>query len=235
VTRYAPQRGVCRPGVDRQAAGPQQTPGRQQQAPRPLRARLRDLEQPHTDLPARLRRAVVLDADKRAQFASAAPACGASWPVCWQLWDVPLPGQRASAAARGGAAQAAGRQAGPLLPPLGARAPARVRGVAAAEAYVQGPVPMAVEPESLCRPGGRLGARFGGGAWAQERGPVPHPEQVTRGGGPGPANGVAWVKARRQAQGQPALVDQGEHFHAPRGGGGGVRQAERPARRVATE
>jgi hypothetical protein len=229
VTRYAQERGVCRQWVYREASGLQRTLAQQQQTIQRLQARLREGEQQHTDLQERLRRAVVLDADKQAQFASAAQACGVSLPVCRELLGVLIPGQQASVATLGRATQAAGQKAGELLPLLDAWAQERVREVAADEIYVKGAVLMTVEPESLCWLGGRLSAAVTGEAWAQELGQFPHLEQVTRDGGPGLAKGVALVNAQRQEQGQPAVVDQGDHFHALRGGRAGVRQAQRQA------
>jgi hypothetical protein len=232
VTRYAQQRGVCRQWVYREASWLQQQWAEQQQTIQRLQARVRDLEQQQADWQARLRTAVVLDADKQAQFASVAQACGVSLPVCWELLDVLIPGQQASVATLGRATQAAGKKAGELLAVLDDQARQRVREVAADEIYVQEAVLMTVEPESLCWLSGRLSEEVSGEAWAQELGPLPNLEQVTRDGGTGLAKGVALVNARRQEQGQPAVVDQGDHFHALRGGSLGLRQAERQARQA---
>jgi hypothetical protein len=232
VTRYAEERGVCRQWVYREASRLQQTLAEQQETIERLQGRLRELEQQHTDLQERLRLAVVVDAEKQAQFASVGQACGVSLPVCWELWDVLLPGQRPSVATFGRATQAAGKKAGELLPILDAWAQERVREVAADEIYVKDAVLMTVEPESLCWLGGRLSAAVSGEAWAQEFGQLPHLEQVTRDGGQGLAKGVALVNAQRREQGQPAVVDQGDHFHALRDGSGGIRKAERQARKA---
>jgi hypothetical protein len=230
VTRYAQQRGVCRQWVYREATDLQQALDRQQQASACLRARVRELEQQHAGLQERLQRAVVLDADKQAQFASVGQACGVSLPVCWQMLDVLIPGQQQSVATLGRATQAAAQKAGELLPILDAWAQQRVRDVAADEIYVKAPVLMTVEPESLCWLGGRLSEEVSGAAWAQELAAFPHLEQVTRDGGSGLAKGVALASAQRQAQGQPPVADQGDHFHALRGGRAALRQAERQAR-----
>jgi len=230
VTRYAEERGVCRQWVYREAASLQQALAEQQKRIERLQGRLRELEQQHTDLQERLRVAVVLDADKQAQFASVGQACGVSLPVCWELLDVLIAGQQQSVATLGRASNAAGKKAGELLPILDAWAQERVREVAADEIYVKDAVLMTVEPESLCWLGGRLSAEVSGAAWAQEFGHLPNLEQVTRDGGQGLAKGVALVNAQRQEQGQPAVVDQGDHFHALRGGSVGVRKAERQAR-----
>src|SRR5579864_7333306 len=150
VTRYAQQRGVCRQWVYREATTLQQALDQQQQTIARLQTRLQQLEQQQADCQQRLRRAVVLDADKQAQFASVGQACGVSLPVCWQLLDVLIPGQQQSVATLGRATQAAGKKAGELLPILDAWARQQVRDVAVDEIYVKAPVLMTVEPESLC-------------------------------------------------------------------------------------
>jgi hypothetical protein len=55
---------------------------------------------------------------------------------------------------------------------------------------------------------------------------------VTRDGGTGLAKGVERVNVQRQARGQAAVVDQGDHFHALMDGGVGLRKAERQARQA---
>jgi hypothetical protein len=229
VTRYAEERGVCRQWVYREASWLQQALAEQQKTIEHLQVRLRELEQQHTGLQERLRVAVVLDAEKQAQFASVGQACGVSLPVCWELLDVLMPGQQQSVATLGRATQAAGKKAGELLPIVDAWARERVREVAADEIYVKDAVLMTVEPDSLCWLGGRLSDAVSGEAWAQEFGQLPNLEQVTRDGGQGLAKGVALVNTQRQEQGQPAVVDQGDHFHALRGGRVGLRKAERQA------
>jgi hypothetical protein len=232
VTRYAEERGVCRQWVYREASWLQQTLAEQQKTIACLQTRLQELEQQQTDLQECLRRSVVLDAEKQAQFASVGQACGVSLPVCWELLDVLIPGQQASVATLGRASKAAGKKAGELLPILDAWAQERVREVAADEIYVKDAVLMTVEPESLCWLGGRLSEEVSGAAWAQEFGQLPNLEQVMRDGGQALAKGVALVNAQRQEQGQPAVVDQGDHFHALRDGSGGIRKAERQARKA---
>jgi hypothetical protein len=232
VTRYAQQRGVGRQWVYREASWLQQQWARQHETIERLQARVRDLEQQQASLQERLRAAVVLDADKQAQFASVAQACGVSLPVCRELLEVLLPGQQPSVATLGRATQAAGKKAGELLAVLDDWARERVRAVAADEIYVNDAVLMTVEPESLCWLSGRLSAEVSGEAWAQELAPWPQLEQVTRDGGTGLAKGVQLVNAQRQGQGQPAVADQGDHFHALRGGAVGLRKAEGQARQA---
>src|SRR5215217_7791180 len=79
----------------------------------------------------RLRGAVVLGAEREAQFACVAQALGVSRPACWQLLDVLLAGRQQSVA------RAAGVRAGALLAALDDRARGRVREVAADEIYVK--------------------------------------------------------------------------------------------------
>jgi hypothetical protein len=232
VTRYAQERGVCRQWVYREATWLQETLTEQQSTIERLQARVRELEQQHTDWQERLRVAVVLDAEKQVQFASVGQACGVSLPVCWELLDVLIAGQQPSVATLGRATQAVGKKAGELLPNLDAWARERVREVAADEIYVKDAVLMTVEPESLCWLSGRLSDEVNGAVWAQEFGQLPNLEQVTRDGGSALAKGVALVNSQRQEQGLPAVVDQGDHFHALRGGRVGVRKAERQARKA---
>jgi hypothetical protein len=89
-----------------------------------------------------------------------------------------------------------------------------------------------VEQESLCWVSGHLTASVSGEAWAQEFAQLPNLEQVTRDGGTGLAKGVALVNEQRQQQDRPQVVDQGDHFHALRSGGVGLRKAELRARKT---
>jgi hypothetical protein len=232
VTRHARQRGVCRQWLYREASSLPRALARQQQTIERLHSRLRDLEQQLSDCQERLRVAVVLDAERQAQFASVAQACGVSLPTCWELLDVLLAGQQQSVPALGRATRAAGKRAGELLPVLDAAARQRAVEVAADEIYVKRAVLMTVEPGSLCWLDGRLSGEVSGEAWARELAALPNLEQVTRDGGTGLANGVELLNAQRKGHGQPAVVDQGDHYHALRGGGAGLRQAEAQARRA---
>jgi hypothetical protein len=235
VTRYARDRGVCRQWVYRQAAqvltALDDPTGRQQNDR--LRQRLRQLEQQLAAAEQRLARAVVLDDDKQAEFATVAQALGVSLPECRELLEVLGPGRSLSVATLGRRTRAAAQRAGQLLPVLDGWTQGRVRQVAADEIYVTAPVLMAVEPESLCWVSGRLSDEVSGPAWAQEFRRLPHLEQVTRDGGTGLAKGVALLNAQRH--GQPAVVDQGDHWHALRGGGTGLRKAELRARKALAE
>jgi len=72
-----------------------------------------------------------------------------------------------------------------------------------------------------------------GKAWSQEFERLPHLEQVARDGGTALAKGVELVNTQRQAQDaepkQALIVDQGDHFHALRDGGVGLRRFQRRA------
>src|SRR5207249_10587094 len=122
-----------------------------------------------------------------------------------------------------------GRRSGEWLPVFGGCARAGGRQAAADELYVNDPVRMVVEQGSLCWLSGQLSAAVDGEGWAQEFRQLPNLEQLARDGGTALAKGVALVNAERQEQGRPPLVDQGDHFHALRGAGGGFRKADRKA------
>jgi hypothetical protein len=229
VTRFAEERGVCRQWVYREATALQQALSERQETIAHLQTRVQELEQQHSDLQERLRRAVVLDAQMQAQFASVGQGCGVSLPVCWALLDVLIPGQQQSVPTLGRATQAAGKKAGELLPILDAWAQQRVRELSADEIYVKDAVLMTVEPDSLCWLGGRLSAEVSGAAWVREFGQFPNLEQVQRDGGSGLAKGLELLNAQRQERGQAPVVDQGDHFHALWDGGVGLRKAERQA------
>jgi hypothetical protein len=232
VTRHARARGVCRQWLYREAASLLRELAERRQEVDRLQTRLRQSEQQHADCQERLRVAVVLDAEKQTQFACVGQACGVSLPVCWQLLDVLLAGRQLSVPTLGRATRAAGAKAGQLLAVLDALARGRAREVAADEIYVKSPVLMTVEPGSLCWLGGRLSAELSGEAWAAELARLPNLEQVTRDGGTALAKGVALLNAHRQGQGLSAVADQGDHYHALRGGGAALRQAEARARQA---
>jgi hypothetical protein len=89
-----------------------------------------------------------------------------------------------------------------------------------------------VEPESLCWTGGRLSDAVDGPTWAEEFKHFPNLEQVMRDGGSGLEKGVALVNEQRQQQGKEPMVDQGDHFHATRGSGVGLRKLEAATRQA---
>jgi hypothetical protein len=232
VSRYAQQRGVCRQRVYREAAWLQNSLTVTQQQLHRLRDQVRQLQQDNDQLKQQLTLAVVLDEDKQAEVASVAQARGVTLRDCRALLDILAPGQVLSVASLGRRTKAAAQQAGQVLAVLDKVARQQVREVAADEIYVKDPVLMVVEPESLCWLGGRLSTEVSGAAWHRELETLPQLEQVTRDGGTGLEKGVALVNAQRQAQQQDRVVDQGDHFHALRGGGVGLRKAEAQARQA---
>jgi hypothetical protein len=232
VSRYAQQRGVCRQRVYREAVSVQQVLDQAQAECQQLRDQVRQLQQQQQHWQQQLATAVCIDADKQAEVATVGQARGVSLRDCRALLEVLIPGRVLSVPTLGRRTQAAGTKAGPLLAVLDELAQQRVRDVAADEIYVKAPVLMAVEPESLCWVSGQLSAEVSGAAWQQQFAALPQLEQVTRDGGTALASGVAQLNARRQAAGQEPVSDQGDHYHALRGGGVGLRQAEAKARQA---
>jgi len=230
VCRYAQQRGVCRQWVYREAAWVQDVLTRSREERQRLRAHVRQLQQRQAELERLLSRAVLIDDDKQAEVASVGQARGVTLRDCRALLDVLIPGQVLSVATLGRRTQAAGVRAGQLSAVFDAVARQRVREASADEIYVKDPVLMVVEPESLCWISGRLSEEVSGTAWERELAALPQLEQVMRDGGTGLAKGVALVNVQRQAQARTLVVDQGDHFHALRGGHVGVRKAEWQAR-----
>ncbi|HEX9595421.1 MAG TPA: hypothetical protein VF982_00960 [Anaerolineales bacterium] len=226
VTQYAEERGVCRQWVYREAEWVRKRLGEDQQTIQSLRQQVRELTAHQEVLEKRLDVAVVLDKEKQVEFATACQGEGVSLPTCWRLLDVFIPGQQQSVATLGRATQAAGKQAGPLLAVLDEFTHARVQDTAADELHVKDPVLMMVEQESLCWLVGRRSDEVSGEAWHREFERFPNLEQVARDGGKGLEKGVALVNAQRVAEGKPAVVDKGDHFHALRGGGTGLGKAQ---------
>jgi hypothetical protein len=226
VSRYAQQRGVCRQWVYREATRVQDVLTHQPGEVERLRAEVRQLRQDKAELQQRLARAVVIDEAVQSEGAIVGQAMGVTLRDCHALLKVLIPGQVLSVASLGRRTQAAGEKAGSLLAVLDEAARPRVREAAADEIYVKAPVLMVVEPESLCWLSGRLSAEVSGAAWERELAALPQLEQVTRDGGSGLKKGVALVNAQRPTQQEALVVDQGDHFHALRGGSVGLRQAE---------
>jgi hypothetical protein len=237
VGRYAQERGVCRQWVYREAAWVIHTlegKHRKEEFDR-LRTRLRELERENSALQKRLVQAVVLDDDKQAEFASVGQALGVSLPECRELLEVLLPGQIPSVATLGRRTQAAGAKAGPLLQVLDEWTAGLVREALGDEIYVRDPVLMVVEPESLCWLRGQKSDAVTGAAWAQELRDLRQLEQFTRDAGKGLEKGVALVNAERHEQGLTPVVDQGDHYHALRGGSVGLRQVQSRASQALAE
>jgi hypothetical protein len=197
-----------------------------------LRQRLRHLEQRNADLERQLARAVVLDKDTQAQCAAVGQARGISLPDVHALLEVLRPDGIAGVSTLGRWAQAASRQAGPLLAVFDEYTRPRVRQGVGDEIYVRDPVLMVVEPDSLCWVSGRLADAVSGDTWLEEFRRLPALEPLTRDAGSGLHKGVALLNAQRQAQGRPPVADQLDHWHSLRGGAGWVGRLEQQARRA---
>jgi hypothetical protein len=190
-----------------------------------LERQVRELLEQKATLTERLQLAVVIDEEKQAEFAGEGQSRGVSLLDCWELLQVLLRGRTLKSLSRptlGRRTQEMGKKAGALLAVVDEFTQPKVQDALGDEIYVKAPVLMTVEPESLCWLGARCSETVSGEAWAAELRPFPNLEQVTRDGGKGLATGVAMVSAERQAQGKPALVDQGDHFHALHTRGGGL-------------
>jgi hypothetical protein len=237
VSRYAQERGVCRQWVYREANWVANTlEGKEQREEiARLQARVRELTEDKAALEERLAVAVVLDDEKQAEFASVGQGRGVSLPDCWALLQVLIPGKSLSVPTLGRRTQAVGAQSAKLLPVLDEWTHKQVRDAGGDEIYVSAPVLMVVELESLSWLTGRLVGAVTGEAWAKEFGQFPSLQQVTRDAGKALEKGVALVNAERAKQGQPAVVDQGDHYHALRGSQVGFHQAEVRARKALAE
>jgi len=231
VSQFAQEHGISRQWVYREAkqvtATLEGTSTRQQIEE--LQAEVATLRQQLVELQRRLAKAVVLDAEKQAEFACVGQSCGVSLPKCYTLLDVLIPGEVRSVPALGRCTQAAGQKAGALLQVFDEYAQPLVRHAAADEIYVSAPVLMVVEQESLCWVCGRLSDAVTGEVWSPEFARLPNLEQLARDGGNGLAKGVALANAQRQDQGQEAFVDQGDHYHALRPGSTGLWKAKQRA------
>ncbi len=229
VSRYAEERGVCRQWVYREADWLRNSLATSREKINALEERVRQLEQHQVGLERRLALSVVVDEEKQAQLAAVGQANGVSLPIVWLFLDVLICGKQLSVASLGRRTKALGKKSGELLAVLDEFARARAQQAAADELYVNDPVRMVVEQESLCWLSGQLSAAVDGEGWAKEFRQLPNLEQLARDGGSALAKGVALVNAERQEQGRPLVVDQGDHFHALRGASGGFRKAQRKA------
>ena len=232
VSRYAEQRGVCRQWVYQEAHWVQNRLQQTQEENQQLHKQVQGLRQQVRTLEQRLAQAVVLDKQKQDEFATVCQALGVSLPNCWSLLDVLIPGQQQSVPSLGRASQAAGKKAGQLLAVCDAWAQNRLRDAAADEIYVSAPVLMVVEQESLCWMTGRLSTEVSGEAWVSALRCFPQLEQASRDGGKGLEKGLRLLNAQRQAQGQSPVREQGDHWHAMRGAGIGLRQQQEQAQQA---
>jgi hypothetical protein len=235
VTRLARDRGSSRQALYRQAhAAAQAIEGTQaERRLADLRQRLADAQARLTDAQARRRQAVVVDADRQAQFAATAQALGVSLSATRALLAVLLGADAPSTAQLGRFTRQAGRQAGAVLAVLDPLSGARARQVAADEIFSgKRPILMTVEQHSLCWLGGRLAPSREGVEWAKEFRRLSAAEQVTSDRGQGLHKGLAFVNAERRQNQRPALADQSDHFHPVRRGQQALRQRRHEAERA---
>jgi hypothetical protein len=234
VQRLAVQRGVARQRLYREATAVLSSLDRdaQRQRTAALQQRIDTLQNRVAQLEAQLAQAVVLDADKQAEFAAVGQAEGVSLPDLRTLLGVLLGKWAPSVAKLGRWTQTAGARAAGLLAVLDEAAGPHVRQAVIDEVYLKQPVLMAVEPESLCWITGRQVKALSGEAWATELSRLPHLEQVVRDAGSCLGKGVADLNQQRQQRGQDPVADQLDHFHVLREGGRGLGRAERAAQRT---
>ena len=236
VSRFAQEQGVSRQLVYRDAE--KVSVALDGTCTREVIARLHTenagLRQKVAGLEGRLNLAVVVDKEKQAEIACVGQACGVTLSQCRTLLNVLIP-EPLAVPTLGRASLAMGKQAGATLEVLDSFTRPKVLDAAADEIYVKDPALMIVEQESLCWVSGRLSAEVSGPAWSTEFGQLPNLDQVARDGGKGLAKGVALVNAQRSKDGKEPVVDQGDHFHALRPGGVGLRRAEQRAQKALDE
>ena len=244
VTQRAQQQGLSRQALYRdtqrllQALEHDDHPPQLQQ----LRAQLDTLRAHVSQLQAALDRAVLIDDDGLAAFASTAQAEGVSLPVARRLL-IPLlaksfapastPKKRLPSVAQLGRwSRDAAHRAAALLPVLDEFSRPRVQQAAPDEIFFgKKPCLMVVEQHSLCWVSGRLAERRDGVEWAKEFRQLPNLRQATQDGGTGLAKGLATVNAERQQAGRAAVVTQDDHFHVLREGTRALRKMQGAATR----
>lgn len=229
VSRHAHEQGICRQLVYRDAKRVRDWPAAAQQQIHTLRQRLHELQQQLALLQQRLAQAVVLDDPKQAEFAAQGQARGIGLANCRGLLEVLIPGRALSVPTLGRRVKEAEDKATALLPVLDEFTQPLVRDAAADELYVNTPVRMVVEQESLCWISGSLAATVDAEGWTEEFRQLPNLEQVARDGGKALQKGVALLNAERQERGQGPVVDKGDHFHALWGAGVGLRRLQTQA------
>jgi hypothetical protein len=234
VQRLARQRGVARQRLYREAATVLSAldGDAQRQRTAALQQRIRDLQTRVAQLEAQLAHAVVLDADKQAEFAAVGQAEGVSLPDLHTLLRVLLGEKTPSVSTLGRWTKAEGARATALLAVVDEHTGPRVQRAVIDEVYVKQPVLMVVEPESLCWVSGRQVQTLSGQAWTAELSRLPQLEQVVRDAGSCLGKGVADLNKQRHQRGQEPVADQLDHFHVLREGGRGVGRAERAAQRA---
>jgi hypothetical protein len=216
VSHLARQRGVCRQTLYSEAhtvvAAVQGTQAQDRLAQ--TQQRLSQVQSCLDQLQQQRGHAVVIDADRQAEFASTAQALGVSLTAAHALLAVFLGTQTPAVATLGRLAQSAGRRAAALLRVLDPVSRARARQVAADEIFSgRRPVLMTIEQDSLCWLGGRRADSRDGPQWAAEFRSLPAAQQVTCDGGQGLHKGLQLVNAERLKADQPPIADQDDHFH----------------------
>ena len=175
---------------------------------------LAEQQQRLDQLRQQLRHAVVIDADRQAQFAATAQALGVSLSAAHTLLRVLLGDATPSRPTLGRRAQRASRRASVALAVLDEFSRPRAHQVAADEIFAgRRPVLMTIEPDSLCWLAARRADRRDGVEWAREFAQLPALEQVTRDGGQGLRKGLEAVNRQRRRDGQAEVADQEDHFH----------------------
>jgi hypothetical protein len=235
VTRLAQARGVFRQTLYREAHAVADAldplredalASRQRQQTAALQADIDSLRQ-------QLRHAVIIDADKQAEFAATGQAQGVSLWAIRALLAVLLGQATPSVAKLGRRTQQAGRRATAALEALDPLPRRRARQIAADEIFSgRRPVLMTIEQDSLCWLGGRLADKRDGDEWAKEFARLPAAEQVTRDGGQGMERGLKVVNAQRRTDHKPPIADQEDHFHILHRGRRGLRAVKNKARKA---
>jgi hypothetical protein len=235
VTHHAQERGVCRQRLYREADSVLHDldASAQQQEIDCLHQQMADLQERLDALLATQNRAVVIDADRQAEFACTAQAEGVSLPVARRLLAVLLRQKTPSVAQLGRFSRQAGMRATALLEVFDAHARPLARQGGADEIFF-GTTPglMVVEPESLCWLSGRLAPSRDGEEWAKELKQLPALEHLTRDGALGIANGIARVNQERAAESKRAVTQALDHFHTLREGGRALRQTRAKAEKA---
>jgi hypothetical protein len=174
--------------------------------------RIRELED-------RLAQAVLIDADRQAEFACTAQAEGISLPQARRLLQVLLRQRTPSVAQLGQYTAGAARRASARLAVIDPLVRPQVQQAAADEIFCgRQPTLMVVEPESLCWLSGRLVAHRDGATWAEELGRYPALEYLVSDAGSGLCRGRKEVNATRAAARQAPLAHGFDVFHTQRGG-----------------
>ena len=228
VTQHAQQRGVSRQCLYRQAdtvlRDLDPTPHQQEIAR--LKQLLAEQQAQLRQCHDQLRQAVVIDADKQAQFATVSQAEGVSLPLAHCLLHILLKERTPSVPQLGRWSKDAARQASATLEVLDEFSRPLVKDAALDELFVgRKPILMTVELGSLTWVAGQLSKSRDGDAWAEQLRLLPALPFVNRDAGTGLDAGIARVNAFRVAQGQRPLDDQDDHFHL-------LREATRALRRL---